>query len=38
MIADAEEKLPRLADRLDMEPRIVGLKINIGKTEVMGVT
>ena len=38
LIADTEEKLQRLVDRLDVECRGVGLKINIGKTEVMGVT
>ena len=38
LIADTEEKLQRLVDRLDEECRGVGLKINIGKTEVMGVT
>ena len=38
LIADTEEKLQRLVDRLDEECRGVGLKINIDKTEVMGVT
>ena len=38
LIADTEEKLQRLVDRLDVECRGVGLRINIGKTEVMGVT
>ena len=38
LIADTEEKLQRLVDRLDEECRGVGLKINMDKTEVMGVT
>uniref|UniRef100_A0A0P4W0B7 Reverse transcriptase domain-containing protein n=1 Tax=Scylla olivacea TaxID=85551 RepID=A0A0P4W0B7_SCYOL len=38
LIVDTEEKLQRLVDRLDEECRRVGLKINIGKTDVMGVT
>lgn len=38
LIADTEEKLQRLVDRLDVECRGVGLRINIGKTEVMGMT
>ena len=37
LIADTE-KLQRLVDRLNVECRRVGLKIDIGKTEVMGVT
>ena len=38
IIADTEEKLQSLLDRLNVECRAMGLKINIGKTEVMGVT
>lgn len=37
LIADSEAKLQRLVDRLDLEWRETGLKIDIGKTEVMGV-
>lgn len=38
LIADSEDKLQSLVDRLDVECSTIGLKINIGKTEVMGVT
>ena len=38
LIADTEKKLQRLVDHLNLECRRVGLKINIGKSEVMGVT
>ena len=38
LTADMEEKLQRLVDQLDEECRGVGLKININKTEVLGVT
>ena len=38
LLADTEERLQQLIDRLDEEGRTIGLKINIGKTEVMGVT
>ena len=38
LIADTEKKLQRLVDCLDAECRRVCLRINIGKTEVMGVT
>ena len=38
LLADTEERLQELIDRLDEEGRAIGLKINIGKTEVMGVT
>ena len=37
LIADTEEKLQRLVDRLDVEWRRVVLKINIGKTEALWV-
>ena len=38
LLADTEERLQELIDRLDEEGRAIGLKINIGKTDVMGVT
>ena len=38
LIADSEEMLHNLADRLEEERIRMGLKSNIGKTEVMGVT
>ena len=38
MIAETEEKLQSLIDRLQEECWRMGLRINIGKTEVMGVT
>lgn len=38
MIADTEEKLQRLVDRFDVECWGIGLRINTGKAEVMGVT
>ena len=38
LLADTEERLQELIDRLDEECRAIGLKINIGKTEVMWVT
>ena len=38
MIADTADELQRLVDKLDVEFNRVGLKINIDKTEVMGVT
>ena len=38
MIADSEEKLQTLMDKLMWECSRVGLRINKGKTEVMGVT
>ena len=38
LIADSEEKLQRLVDGLSEGCERYGLKINIGKTEVMGVT
>ena len=38
LIADTEEKLQRLVDGLNEGCGRYGLKINIGKTEVMGVT
>ena len=38
LLADTEERLQELIDRLDEEGRAIGLKINIGKTEVMGMT
>ena len=38
LLADTGESLQELIDRLDEEGRAIGLKINIGKTEVMGVT
>ncbi|XP_045129077.1 uncharacterized protein LOC123514883 [Portunus trituberculatus] len=34
LIADTEEKLQKLVDQFDVGCRRVGLKINIGKTEV----
>ena len=38
MLADTEERLQEVIDRSDEEGRAIGLKISIGKTEVMGVT
>ena len=38
LIADTADKLQRLVDKLDVECNRVGLKINIDRTEVMGVT
>ena len=38
MIVGSEEKLQELVSKLDEECRRMGLKINIGKTEAMGVT
>ena len=38
LIADTEEKLQRLVDSLNEGCERYGLKINIGKTEVMGLT
>ena len=38
LLADTEERLKELINRLDEKGRAIGLKINIGKTEVMGVT
>ena len=38
MIPDTADKLQRLVEKLDVECNRVGLNINIGKTEVMGVT
>ena len=38
LLADTEERLQELIDRLDEEGRAIGLKINIGKTAVMGLT
>ena len=38
LIADSEEKLHNLTTRLQEECTRMGLKINIGKTEVMGVS
>ena len=38
LLADTEERLQELIDRLDEEGRAIGLKINIGKPELMGVT
>ena len=36
LLADTEERLQELIDRLDEEGRAIGLEINIGRTEVMG--
>ena len=38
LIADTNAKLQSLVDKLDVECNRMGLKINIGKTEVMGIT
>ena len=38
MIADSQEKLQTLMDKLILECSRVGLRINKGKTEVMGIT
>ena len=38
LIADTADKLQRLVDKVDVGCNRVGLKINIGKIEVMGVT
>ena len=38
LIADSEGKLPDLVSKLDELCRKIGLKINIGKTETMGIT
>ena len=38
LIPDTADKLKRLVEKLDVECNRVGLNINIGKTEVMGVT
>ena len=37
LIADTNAKLQSLVDKLDVECNRMGLKINIGKTEVMGI-
>ena len=38
LIADTNAKLQRLIDKLDVECNRMGLKVNIVKTEVMGLT
>ena len=38
LIADTNSKLQSLVDKLDMDCNRMGLKSNIGKTEVMGIT
>lgn len=38
LIADSEEKLQRLVDKLVESCERKGLRININKTEVMGIT
>ena len=38
IIVDSENKLQKLVLKINEQCRTMGLKINIGKTEVMGVT